>query len=172
MSNIGLTTLLWIPNFNLKSVVTKYVPKRISFPSLPLEYRDLDLVEAFANQLGIFMKHYLLSYEHTQKIVRVCILDDLSKRAPNKIMIVSKFGSLTQEVVVDDPVILNQHILDLGHFTSQCLALDHNDIQVCEDLFLDPLGCSRSGPSNRTPNSIVIKCLPIMHLEVLYFNIS
>lgn len=117
---IGLYTLPWLLNFNTKSIGIKFVPRWFSFPSLPLEYRGLDLVEAMENHLDIFMKHELIPFEHTERTVRACIFIDLSKLNPAKIIIDSKFGSYTQEVVMDDPNFVNEHNHLLGHLTSQC----------------------------------------------------
>lgn len=43
----------------------KYGPFWVVFPALPLEYRDLDLIEMLANMIGIFIKHDLIPFKLT-----------------------------------------------------------------------------------------------------------
>ena len=76
---VGLYTMLWIPNFNPKDINIQFFPYWISFPLLPLEYRDPEILEIIANKLGIFLKHDLIPYECPHLEVRVCLLSNMHK---------------------------------------------------------------------------------------------
>lgn len=89
----GLTTLPWVPNFNSRLTKLKFSPIWVSFPTLMLEFRDIDLIETFANQMGIFIKHDLIPFEHIKFVVRVYLLVDLAKLFPKQLSITSKFGT-------------------------------------------------------------------------------
>ena len=59
----SLYTLIWIPNFKPQSLQISFFPHWISFPSLPLEYKDAQIIEILANKLGIFLLHDLIPYD-------------------------------------------------------------------------------------------------------------
>lgn len=117
----GLFTFLWGPNFDTSKIILKYAPFWIQFPSLALEYRDLDLIYMFANHLGIFIKHDLVPFEQIGLPTRVCLFLYLSKLFTERLEIASKYGVWVQIVELVHPKDVVGFINHLGHFsTSLC----------------------------------------------------
>ena len=112
--------MLWIPNFNPGDINIQFFPHWISFPSLPLEYHDLEIVEIIANKLGIFLKHDLIPYECPHRAVRVCLLSNMHKAFPNSVALISKWGKWIQSVKVQDSSVIHKFQANLGHFSYIC----------------------------------------------------
>lgn len=60
--------------------------------SLPLEYRELNLIEKNSNQIGNFLKRDYAFIKDPTKPVRFCALMDATKVFLDKIDIISKYG--------------------------------------------------------------------------------
>lgn len=97
---IGIITLAWVPNFSMESVPPLFMPFWITLPGLSLEYRDPDIVEIVANQMGIFIKHDLIPYELAHLTVRVCLLLNLTKPLPKSIIMTSSIGKWNQDICI------------------------------------------------------------------------
>ena len=82
------------------------MPFWLSFPRMPVEYRDLDIVELIANKLGIFLKHDLIPFEDSRRTIRVCILLSLNKPFPNQITLDSIYGTWNQIINIEDAKIV------------------------------------------------------------------
>lgn len=102
----SLFTLPWIPNFKPDVNLCRFYPHWISFPSFPLEYRDPDIVETMANQLGIFVAHNLIPFEIIQRDVRVCLLLASNKTLPKRLTISSKWGLWHQDIILDNTEVI------------------------------------------------------------------
>lgn len=82
--------MFWVPNSNPHNIFFQIFPHWISFPHLPLEYRDPKIIEIIANKLGIFLKHDLIPFECLHLEARVCLLIDMCKYFPSSISLISK----------------------------------------------------------------------------------
>ena len=138
----GLFTFSWTPNFKPNDALGQFMPFWICLPTLPLEYRDPNIIEIIANQIGIYIKHDLIPYENLQRDVRVCLLLNMSKPKPTGITIKSKWGVLTQLIVVQSAEIVDKYSAVLGHFTSDCLQDQIPNVEICRDHSTDPFKCA------------------------------
>lgn len=111
-----------------------------------LEYRDLDLIEIFANKLGIFVKHNLIPFEYTHLTLRVCVLLNLSNPLLDSLFISSKWGSWNQKVVIQDASTVDKFVDLLGHHNTQCQGPNQHVINICSDHISDLLLCTASHP--------------------------
>ena len=135
--------MLWIPNFNPEDINIQFFQCWISFPSLPLEYRDPKIVEILANKLGIFLKHDLIPYECLHMEVRVCLLSNMHKLFPKSISLISKWGKWLQSVKVQDSSVIHKLQDKLGHFSLMCQSRQEDGLQVYPDHCSDPNICSQ-----------------------------
>jgi hypothetical protein len=138
----GLYTMIWIPNFNPESLEIHFYPFWISFPQLPLEYRDPNIIEVLANKIGIFLKHDLIPYDRPHLSVRVCVLLDMRKNIPPNIQINSTWGLWNQPILVQNSDIIQRFQSTLGHFNTQCLNGVQDSVKVCSDHTTDPKLCT------------------------------
>lgn len=67
--------------------------------SLPLEYRELKIIEIMENHAGIFLRHDMEFFRDPSKPIRVCILFDSMKEFPTQIHINSNFRKRVQGIV-------------------------------------------------------------------------
>ena len=116
----GLHTMIWIPNFNPQETIIPFFPCWVSFPFLPLEYREPTIIEILANKLGIFLRHDLIPFDSPQLEVRVCLLVDKRKPLPTSLIITSQWGDWTQQVKIQDEATVSKFQHKLGHFSTQC----------------------------------------------------
>ena len=122
-----------MPNFKLVDNLCHYFPIRIVFPSFPLEYRDPEIM---ANQLGVFIRHDLLTFELLHRESRVCILKEISKPIPKAIIIGSKWGSLSQQVLIKEDSTIHRFQHQLGHLNSLCHPMAIMQVSICETTYL------------------------------------
>lgn len=95
---------------------------------MPLEYRDLEIMELLANHLGIFVKHDLIPFKPPHISLKVCLLLDLSKSFPKHLSITLNFGGWNQPLIVQDPKMVDTHTESLGHLTSECQGPNYQNI--------------------------------------------
>lgn len=100
--------MIWVPNFKPQPADIYFFPSWISFPLLPLEYKDPQTVEIFANKIGIFIKHDLIPYDRPHLDVRICLLLDMRKSFPSQFMINSQWGVWNQSIKIQDEVIVQK----------------------------------------------------------------
>ena len=117
------------------------MPFWLSFPCMPVEYRDLDIVELIANKLGIFLKHDLIPFEDSRRTIRVYVLLSLNKPFPNQISLDSIYGTWDQIINIEDAKTVQLHEEKLGHFTHKCGDSGSWDIVVCRDPSSNPHQC-------------------------------
>lgn len=141
----GLFTVNWCPNFKPDATVCQFFPLWVTLPSLPLEYRDPELVQIIANQLRIFINHDFIPYELPHLEVRVCILVSQSKNLPTEILLKSKWGSWMQKIIVQEDNVVDKFQNILGHFATQCGSQQCDPVmflEVCWDHISDANKCS------------------------------
>ena len=88
------------------------------------------------------MKHDLIPYECPHLEVRVCLLSNMHKPFPQSIVLISKWGTWTQSVKVQDSSVVLKFQDNLGHFTYMCQIGQDDVLQVCHDHCSDPYACS------------------------------
>ena len=52
---LGICTTAWSLNFKLNHSTCDFMPFWIELPTLPMEYRDLKIIELIANKIGVFI---------------------------------------------------------------------------------------------------------------------
>lgn len=153
---IGLFTMIWVPNFKPKPDDIQFFPYWISFPFLPLEYRDPQIIEILENKLGIFLKHDLIPYDHPHLDVRVCLLLSMHKPFPTSISINSQWGLWEKPVKVQDSQLVQKFQTSLGHFKTQCQKSVQGLQEVCSDHSTDPNLCVYKDCKDTGPKEIVL----------------
>ncbi|GLJ11064.1 hypothetical protein SUGI_0141810 [Cryptomeria japonica] len=90
-------------------------------PELPLEYKELNLIEIIANHVGIFLMHDKDFFKNPLKPIRTCALFDMSKELPKHIQLISKFGIWHRQILFETPETSCSYCHIMGHPTSQCM---------------------------------------------------
>ena len=52
---LGIYTTTWSPNFKPSNSTYDFMPFWIELPTLPMEYRDLQIIELIENKIGVFI---------------------------------------------------------------------------------------------------------------------
>lgn len=81
----------------------------------------MEIIEAFSNLMGIFLKVDLTFFEKPNLLVRICLVMDSSKKFASSLRITSKNDSWVQKMFFEEPFLVyeNCHLSD--HLTSSCL---------------------------------------------------
>lgn len=126
-------TFPFTPKFSPHLGDVNFFPHWIELPELTLEYRDTKIVELIANQVGIFIKHDLIPFEHIFCPVRVCILLSNQKPVPTYIVCHSKWGYWRQKILIQGSKVIEKYASSLRNFNLHCQGVFKDHILVCED---------------------------------------
>ena len=80
--------------------VCSFMPFWVELLPLPLEYRDLNIVEAIAIKIDKFICHDLNPHEELDWAIRVCLLLDTLKPFSNFTTLQSKWCSWRQQIII------------------------------------------------------------------------
>ncbi|XP_026457971.1 uncharacterized protein LOC113358560 [Papaver somniferum] len=116
-----LRTRNWIPNFRPENQRTSHALVWVSLPGLSLEYWDEKKLFTICDAIGnpVKMDDDTIKYS-SGYAANVLVELDLSKPIPNKLWIITKYGSFSQAIVLNKlPKFCSQCKL-VGHLLSEC----------------------------------------------------
>lgn len=67
---------------------------------------------------------------------------DLSIQASPRLHIYSRFGKCFQQIIQEDPHLVEANMQYSRHFTSMCMTYEEDFVRVCEDPTSNPFTCS------------------------------
>lgn len=99
----GLYLQLQYRNFNPIPSSIKFIPIWVQLHSIPLQYREIDILEAIGNKVGIFIKNDMVFFDNLNLLVRLCLLMDATRYFPSSLQINSKNSGWYQKLFYEEP---------------------------------------------------------------------
>ncbi|XP_074298759.1 uncharacterized protein LOC141629687 [Silene latifolia] len=89
----------WVPDFRPSRTVISTVPTWVILPELPIEYHRIDILRAFGDKIGGFIKHDGNRMKNRNaRFARISVHLDQTVPPPSNVWI----GSLYQEIKITD----------------------------------------------------------------------
>ena len=139
---MGIYTNAWSPNFQPSHIACDFMPFLIEIPTLPMEYRDLKIIELIANKIGVFIWHDLVPFDEPSLSIRFCTLLNLNKPLPSSLIMSSKYAYWNQTIIIQDARTMVKMAGWLGHFTNQCQDPSYSNLIVCSNHNSNLLKCT------------------------------
>ncbi|XP_026451371.1 uncharacterized protein LOC113351638 [Papaver somniferum] len=125
-----LRTRNWIPNFRPANQRNSHTLVWISLPGLSLEYWEektlFTICDAICNPVKVDEATLNYSSGYAAKIL---VEVNLANTIPNKLWISTKYGSFSQEIVLNNPPKFCSKCKIVGHYLSECIFQKNSSME-------------------------------------------